>query len=113
MRREGVGKKLTIRLAQPTELGAVGLVPGYAKTDPDNGVDRYRENNRLTRVRWTFSDGSSIVQTLDGSPTNRDVQTMAIPPTPAGSVVLEILASTPGDRNTVAISSVQLGSTTD
>lgn len=108
----GIGQTLTISLAEPTELGVVGLVPGYAKTDPDNGLDRYGENNRITRVRWTFSDGSSVEQTLDGSPTHRDVQSLPILPTRTHSVVVEILASAPGTRNTVAISEVRLGATT-
>ncbi len=105
----GVGQTITLTLPTPTQLGALALVPGYAKTDPSNGVDRYAENNRLTKVRWTFSDGTSVVQDLDGSPTNRDLQSMPIPPTETTEVVLEILASVPGTRNTVAISEIQLG----
>lgn len=105
----GVGQTLTVTLPETVRIGEVGLVPGYAKTDPRNGVDRYAENNRLTRVRWTFSDGTSVVQRLDGAPTNRAMQTMRIEPTDSNSVVVEVLASTPGPRNTIAVSEITVG----
>lgn len=106
---DGVGQRLTLELPEDTTIGAVGMVPGYAKTDPSNGADRYAENNRVTRARWTFADGSSVVQKLDGSAGNRDMQTIRVPETEGGRIVLEILASTPGPRNTIAISEVRIG----
>lgn len=106
---DGEGETLTLFLGDSVEIGELGIVPGYAKTDPRNGVDRYAENNRITEVRWTFSDGSSVVQELDGSATNRDLQTTAIPLTEADQVTLEVLASTPGPRNTIAVSEVRIG----
>ena len=109
---DGVGQTLTLTLAEPAEIGEVGLVPGYAKTDPRSGADRYAENNRITRVRWTFSDGSSVVQELDGSATNRSLQSIRIPPVDSDTVSVEVLASTRGPRNTIAVSEVRLGGTT-
>jgi hypothetical protein len=110
---DGVGQSLTLSLPDQVRVGEVGLVPGYAKTDPRSGADRYAENNRITRVRWTFSDGSSIVQRLDGSATNRELQTVRIPLTEANQVVVEILDSVRGSRNTVAISEVRIGAAAD
>jgi hypothetical protein len=104
----GVGQTVTLTLPGQVEIGEVGLVPGYAKTDPRNGIDRYAENNRLTKVRWTFPGGASFVQTLDGSPDNRGMQTRRIPVTKAGEVTVEILESVRGPRNTVAISEVRI-----
>ncbi len=109
----GVGQSLTLTLAEAGRIGEVGLVPGYAKTDPRSGVDRYAENNRLTRVRWTFADGTSVVQRVDGAAANRSLQTMRIPLTDSDTVVLEVLASTPGPRNTMAISEVRIGQAAD
>ena len=109
----GVGQALTLTLAEPVRVGEVGLVPGYAKTDPRSGVDRYAENNRVTRVRWTFSDGSSVVQRLDGSPTNRALQSTRVPATQSDQVVLEVLASVRGPRNTMAVSEVRIGRTAE
>ncbi len=104
----GRGQTLRITLSGPAAVAELGLVPGYAKTDPQSGSDRYAENNRITRVRWTFSNGFSIVQRLDGSPTTRRLQTLRIPPTKADSVTLEVLASVKAPRNTIAISEVEL-----
>ncbi|MGZ8738331.1 MAG: NADase-type glycan-binding domain-containing protein [Nocardioides sp.] len=106
---DGVGQTLTLALPGSVEIGEVGLVPGYAKTDPRSGVDRYAENNRITRVRWTFSDGTSIVQRLDGSATNRELQSVRIPLTETDQVVVEVLAATKGARNTIAVSEVRIG----
>jgi hypothetical protein len=109
----GVGQTLTLSLPDRVRIGEVGLVPGYAKTDPRSGADRYAENNRITRVRWTFSDGTSIVQRLDGSATNRELQSVRIPLTEANEVEVEVLASTRGARNTIAVSEVRIGAAAD
>ena len=106
---DGIGQKLSLDLAGTVTLGEVGMVPGYAKTDASSGANRYAENNRITRARWIFDDGSSFVQQLDGSVGNRSMQTMRIPKTATGQVTIEILDSVGGPRNTVAISEVQIG----
>ncbi len=105
---DGVGQKLTLQLPPGSKVAQVGLVPGYAKTDPANGADRYAENNRITKVRWVFDDGTTVTQTFDGSPKRRDLQTKRIPVTAAGSVTVEVLSSTPGPRHTIAVSEVEL-----
>jgi hypothetical protein len=107
----GSGESFTVSLAEETKLGEVGLVPGYAKTDANSGEDRYAENNRITKVRWVFSDGTEVVQKMDGSATNRDLRKMRIPKTTADEVTIEILDSVKGPRNTVAISEIWLGAT--
>ncbi len=106
---DGHGEKLTLQLPAKTKIGEVGLVPGYAKTDPRSGADRYAQNNRITKVRWLFDDGTAVEQTFDGSPRNREMQSMRIPLTETGTVQVEILHSTPGPRRTIAVSEVRLG----
>lgn len=106
----GVGQRLTITLSESTTVAEVGLVPGYAKTDPVSGADRYAENNRITEVRWRFDDGSTYVQRMSGSAANRSMRVLRVPATPTRHVVLEILASRPGPRHTVAISEVRIAS---
>ena len=106
---DGVGQSITLSLAGDTRIAELGLVPGYAKTDSTSGADRYAENNRITSVRWTFLDGTSMDQDLDGSATNRALQTTRIPVTTSASVVLEVLASTPGPRDTIAVSDIRIG----
>ena len=104
----GVGQRFTVQVPAGTVVGEVGLVPGYAKTDPATGVDRYAENNRITRVRWAFDDGSTFVQKMSGSPDDRRLRTRRVPATETGQVVVEILASEPGPRDTVAISEIRV-----
>jgi hypothetical protein len=106
---DGSGQKLTVNLAETTKIGQLGLIPGYAKTDPRSGVDRYAENNRISKVRWEFDDGTSIVQTFDPSPENRSMQSIRIPVVKASRVIVEILDSLNGPRNTVAVSELRLG----
>ena len=105
---DGRSVKITLSFSDTVELAEVGIVGGYAKTDARSHADRYAENNRLTAVRWTFPDGHSVVQQLDGSPQSRDLQTMRIPVVETDSVTLELLSSTGGPRNTVAISELRL-----
>ena len=61
-----IGEKITLRLPEKTSIGEVGLIPGYAKTDDASGDDRYAENNRVTRVRWTIGK-TGVEQKMDGS----------------------------------------------
>ncbi|RNL77498.1 NADase-type glycan-binding domain-containing protein [Nocardioides marmorisolisilvae] len=105
---EATGTKLTITLPADTQVGQVGLIPGYAKTDAKSGADRYAENNRITKVRWTLADGTVIEQKLDPSKTDRKIQLMRVPRTATGEVTLEILAVDRGSRNTTAISELQV-----
>ena len=104
----GAGERFTVTLPKETEVAELGLVPGYAKTDPASGEDRYAENNRITKVRWRFDDGTTFVQRMKGDPTDRSMRTMRIPATSTGRVVIEILATQPGPRNTVAISELRI-----
>lgn len=106
---DGAGQRITVDLADPTRIGQVGLIPGYAKTDARSGIDRYAENNRITKVRWEFSDGTSIEQSFDPSAKNRNMQSMRIPVVKTSRVVVEILESKRGPRNTVAVSELRLG----
>jgi hypothetical protein len=106
---DGHGAQLTLTLDHQMPVGEVGLVPGYAKTDPYDGSNRYAENDRITKVRWSFSDGSSVVQKLDGSAHDRSMQTMRIPVTRTSTVKMTILDTVRGPRNTVAVSEVRIG----
>ena len=103
-----IGQKLTLRMSGDVDVAEVGLVPGYAKTDPESGVDRYAENNRISRVRWTLGDGQSIVQRLDTGRSSRAVQLLRVPRTTTDTITLEVLAVARGPRNTTAISDIRV-----
>jgi hypothetical protein len=103
---DGVGQRLTVDLGGPATVTEAAVVPGYAKTDPADGTDRYAQNRRLTKVRWLFDGGVSVDQTLDPAPENRELQRIAVPAVPSSTVALEVLESSDGSRDTVAVSSV-------
>lgn len=101
---QAIGTVLTLTLPSGTEVAEVGLIPGYAKTDAKSGADRYAENNRITKVRWTLADGTVVEQKLDPDPKNRELQLLRVPKTATGTITVEILAVERGARNTTAIS---------
>jgi hypothetical protein len=105
---DGVDEILVLDLGGSVRVAEVGLVPGYAKTDPADGTDRYAENRRLTMVRWRFDDGTTVEQELDPDPANRDLQTTRMPPTATSRLVMEIVASSDGNRDTVAVSDLRI-----
>ena len=105
-----IGEKITLQLPDKVSIGEVGLIPGYAKTDDASGADRYAENNRVTRVRWTI--GKIVVdQKMKDAADDRSLRLMRVPKTDADEVQLEILKVARGPRNTTAISEIQLGRT--
>lgn len=107
-RGKGHGVTLTLNLKGERTIAQVGIVPGYAKTDPVNQKDRYAQNRRIARVRWMFGRGRWAEQTLNTSRDNRRLQTMRIPPVRTDRVRLRIENSVRAQRNTVAISTVRL-----
>jgi hypothetical protein len=107
---DGVGETLVLDLGGSVRVAEVALVPGYAKTDAADGSDRYAENRRITAVRWRFDDGSTVDQELDPDPTLRDLQTLRIPPRATQRLVLEIVSSSDGERDTIAVSDVRISS---
>jgi Tfp pilus assembly protein PilX len=110
----GVGQVVTFGFPAEATIAQVGLVNGYAKVDPASGTQRYGEYRRITKVTWTFANGTSFQQSLhDGVQT---VQKLSIPPQSGGQVTLTIEASTePGStargRDAVLISEVVFGGT--
>ncbi|MDQ4085942.1 MAG: discoidin domain-containing protein, partial [Actinomycetota bacterium] len=105
---DGRGVILTFHLQRPQRIAQVGLVPGYAKTDAFSGADRYAENRRVARVRWSFDGRAWAEQTFRTGPRTRDLQTVRIPPVRARRVTVTIRDSVPARRNTVAVSSAHL-----
>ena len=102
------GQTLTVTLSGDTHLTSVGLIGGYNKTDPLTGIDRWPQNHRVRRVRWTFSDGTTVEQDLSDS---REMQTISVDVT-TSSVTMEILStyppSGPDPKQMVVVSEVQL-----
>ena len=108
----GVGQVVTFGFPAETAIAQVGLVNGYAKVDPASGTQRYGEYRRITKVTWTFANGTSFQQSLHNGV--ETVQKLSIPPQSGDHVTLTIEASTePGlsrrGRDAVLISEVVFG----
>ena len=95
---DGVGQQIRIDLGRRTTLRSVGIVPGYAKTDPVDGADRYAQNRRISRVRYSFDDGTTVEQEFDTAPADRAVQTLPLTGVTTTSVTVTVLASVPGQQ---------------
>jgi hypothetical protein len=102
-----VGERIKLKLDKELPIGEVGLIPGYAKTDDVSHEDRFAENNRVTRVRWTIGD-LEVAQKMSGADDDRSLQLIRVPRTITDKVELEILAVKRGPRDTTAISEIQL-----
>jgi hypothetical protein len=88
---DGRGAVLRFTFDQPVRLSQVGLINGYAKTDPTDGTDRYAQMRRITHVTWTFDDGRTMRQALqDGV---RTEQLADVPDLTVRSVTLRIDAT--------------------
>lgn len=94
---DAVGQRLIISLPGRVTLTSIGLVPGYAKTDPYDGTDRYAQNRRVSAVEYTFDDGSTARQSFDTSPYNRSVQALDLPNVATSHVTITILSSVSGE----------------
>ena len=68
---DATGLALTFHLDGPRRVRSLGVLPGYAKVDPCDGVDRWPENRRPVTVTWIFDDGSSVSQPLGDEPTTQ------------------------------------------
>ncbi|MFE3291953.1 NADase-type glycan-binding domain-containing protein [Rhodococcus sp. NPDC059234] len=68
------GQSLSISFVCAQQLATVGIDPGHDKTDAD-GSDRFAQNRKITRVTWTFDDGSTVEQELKPE---RGIQTLEV-----------------------------------
>lgn len=95
---DGTGETITFTFNGPTRLSEVGLIPGYAKVDPCNDVDRFRQLRRILKVRWAFDGGASVDQDFAEEPTLQRIAVDVVTTT----VTLEILdvTSDPGIDHT-------------
>lgn len=84
----GAGAQLTFSFAEDTRLVGVRLVNGNTV-----GEERYLNERRISSVRWTFSDGSWLVQGLAAN--DPMAQEIRFPPVEVdGPVVMTVESST-------------------
>lgn len=110
MAGDGTGSVVTFTFDEPVTVTGVGLINGYAKTDPPH--DWYQGNRRIVEVVWAFDDASAteVEQELGSS---QSVQTAEVPSVTTTTVELRILGVTapgagPDGRDFTAISEVEI-----
>ena len=104
-----VGQELTLRLAGLTTVTSVGLVPGYAKVDPADGIDRFALYRTVTGVEWRFDDGTVVAQDVSAPRASMTTLELAEPVTT--SSVTMVVTSTGNDAaeyDFTAVSEVEL-----
>jgi hypothetical protein len=93
----GVGQWLRINFRRTVTLTRIGIVPGFAKTDPRDSTDRYAQNRSISAVQYNFDDGSTFRQNFNTSASVRSAQTMDLPGVSTSQVTITILDSVPGE----------------
>ncbi len=102
---DGTGQTLQFTLAGKSHLLQVGLIPGYDKIDDCSAADRFAQMRKITGVKWTFADGTSVQQSFTP---DRTLQ-MAPVDIVTTSVVIEITGtSAPDGLDYTPISEVAL-----
>ncbi len=105
VRGSGIGRAIILRLAAPTHLRQVGLVPGWAKVDGCNGTDFFRQNRTVSSVTWTFDHQVRVTQNFQDSATMQMLPVDVVTRT----VTIRILATNPpAGSNTTPISEIRL-----
>lgn len=108
----GVGTTMRFSFPEYVRVAEVGVIPGYAKTDPANGADRYAQNNRITEVSWTIG-ARHVVQRFSADPHDRSLRTIRVPSTTVDGVRLQVRETARGPRDTTAISEILIATAVD
>jgi hypothetical protein len=113
---DGVGASLLLTFDQPAVISWIGVVPGFSKTDPYDGTDRYRQGRKVSAARFVFDDGTYVTADFDTGSTSRGMQVVRFAPTTTAHVDMIVLASVPGSpangagpTDKIAISELTIG----
>jgi CHAT domain-containing protein len=88
----GVGEWIELKYDEPIKVGRVGIIPGYDKTDPCDGTDRFYQMYVVRKARFQFSDGSRIEEDFERKP---KMQFVNVPDTETISIRITILDTYP------------------
>jgi hypothetical protein len=100
---DGRGVTVTLLFDNPVYIRRIGLIPGYAKTDPQTGADRFREDRIISRASYLVPGLPPITRRFRPQPYPQFVDVNATAP----RVSIRILSTTaPGGLNYTAISEV-------
>ena len=101
----GRGVTLTLLFDNPIEVVRIGLIPGYAKFDPQSGTNRFLEERIIKEVRYLIPGLPSVTQTFRPEPIPQYVPIRAT----TTRITIEIVDTTePGGRDFTPISEIYL-----
>jgi serine/threonine protein kinase len=61
---DGTGESITLIFDNPVDVAKIGLIPGYAKTDPQTGANRFLQERIVEEVRYLIPGVPPITQTF-------------------------------------------------
>jgi hypothetical protein len=94
---DGRDQRLTLEFGRPTRITAIAIIPGYAKTDPRDGTDRYRQNRRLSEVFYALDGRSAFEHRLNPAPDLRSPQVLDTGGVVSSSLTVNLISSVPGE----------------
>jgi hypothetical protein len=102
---DGHGDTLTLIFDDPVDIVRVGLIPGYAKSDPETGTNRFLEDRIIKEVRYLIPGLPPTVQRFQPQARAQYVAVNAI----TDQITVEILDTTkPGGKDFTAISEIYI-----
>jgi hypothetical protein len=100
---DGRGETVTLVFNGPVDIVRVGLIPGYAKFDPETGANRFEQDRIITEVRYLIPGLPPTVRHFQLRPYPQFVHVIAT----ASRITVEILDTTePGGLDYTAISEI-------
>ena len=96
---DGRDQRVVLDFGRPYRLTAIAIIPGYAKTDPQDGTDRYRQNRRISEVLYSLDpqSGAGLGLALNPAPDLRSPQVLDVGGVVTSTVTVHLLASVPGE----------------
>jgi hypothetical protein len=99
----GRGVTITLVFSGPVDIVKVGLIPGYAKVDPETSANRFEQDRIITEVRYLIEGLPPTIQHLQRQPYPQYVAVNAT----TTQITLEIVDTTrPGGLDFTAISEI-------
>jgi hypothetical protein len=85
---DATGESVTLDFDGNYAISAIQVLPGIDRVDPRSGKNIFPLTRHLRRVRFEFSDGSTVETTFEDRP---ELQTVTIPSVVASAVKMVIL----------------------
>jgi serine/threonine protein kinase len=100
---DGRGETVTLLFNDPVDIVRIGLIPGYAKFDPETGENRFEQDRIIKEVRYLIPGRAPTVRHFQPRPVPQFVRVNAT----ASRITVEIVDTTePGGLDFTAISEI-------